>query len=334
MLERILLSAALIGTVVADESPSEVVYRSMNPCRQGGCLAAVFDKGYFFQMKDYVGAPPDGYSLWDREGKLVYQLDIIAPDGTPGHLRQDAAVDTDGSAIVPISYGGYGGKGHVKGGGIVLVNPAGKQTQFIDTELWLPAHACFALDHSIWVAGTQFDSKGDHALRQDYQLIRKYSRDGKLMGEFLPRSLFPSGLPPTESGRIQAASNRIGVLLHPGMVSNEPEWVELDLNGKLMGRWKLGPSSTGDPDAHREIYSLGQLAFTADARLFAQPHDAASKKYQMKIFDRSTSSWQSTNAVAIPPARAYLVGADGNKLAFESRSDSVQIFWVPLTSEH
>ena len=82
------------------------------------------------------------------------------------------------------------------------------------------------------------------------------------------------------------------------------------------------------------LNNRGQLAFTADARLFAQPHDAASKKYQMKIFDRSTSSWQSTNAVGIPPARAYLVGADGTKLAFESRSDSVQIFWVPLTSEH
>lgn len=334
MLKQILLSAALISVVVAEtNSPREVAYPSMDPCRQGGCLAPVFDKGYFFQMKSHTGTPPNGYALWDPLGNPVYQIDIIAPDGTPGRLRQDAAIDTDGTAILPIWYGGYGGKGHIKGAGVVVVNSSGKQIQFIDTGRFVPAHVCFAQDHSIWVAGTQYaplraGDDIDHLQRGDFQMVRKYSRDGKLIGEFLSRSLFPAGLVPVETGWMAAATDRIGVLTHPGMVSNQPEWVELDLEGKLIGRWKVGPQFVVDPITNKQVYSLGRLAFTSDARLFAQPYDAECKKYKVLIFDRATSSWQPSDAAGSQSANSNLVGADGNNLAFQRRNDSVNIVWV------
>ena len=60
-------------------------------------------------MKDGRNISPDGYSLWSPDGLQVYQIDIVAQDGTAGHLR-DVAIDTDGSAIVAMSYGGWGGK--------------------------------------------------------------------------------------------------------------------------------------------------------------------------------------------------------------------------------
>jgi hypothetical protein len=106
MLKTIILSAGLIGSVGAGETPSrDILYVGMNECPQGGCTVPIFDKGYMIQMKDYVGAPPDGLTVYDPTGIEMYQASIIAPDGTPGHLR-DAAVDTDGTVGVAMSYGG------------------------------------------------------------------------------------------------------------------------------------------------------------------------------------------------------------------------------------
>ena len=75
--------------------------------------------------------------------------------------------------------------------------------------------------------------------------MRKYSTDGKLVGAYLSRSLFPPGLPPGLDGwqtrRITVTHDRVGVEAVSGNVSNQREWVELDLQGNLMGRWRWDP---------------------------------------------------------------------------------------------
>jgi len=38
---------------------------------------------------------------------------------------------------------------------------------------------------------------------------------------------------------MQAASDRIGMMTYPGLIGNNPTWVELDLQGKLLGRWEV-----------------------------------------------------------------------------------------------
>jgi hypothetical protein len=172
-------------------------------------------------------------------------INIVAPDGTSAHVS-DVAVDRDGTAAAAMWYGGYGGNGHVAGGGITVIDPSGKQLLFIASDRWLPDHPGFGPDHSIWVSGTQFEPVRDgdpldHVSRADYRLLRKYSPGGKLLGEFLPRSSFPPGLDPAgagamQVGAIQAANDRIGVVMYPGKVANFPEWIEVDLDGELIGR--------------------------------------------------------------------------------------------------
>jgi len=337
MLQKVLLCTALVGAVCGQgRSSGPVTYASMDPCRQGGCASTIFDKGYFFQVNS-VSAPPTGYALWGPDGNFRYQTSVLAPDGTSAHLR-DWAIDEDGTVIVTMSYGGYGGNGHVKGGGIVMLSPSGMQTQFIDTSRWLPAFASFGPDHSIWVTGTQFaplreGDPRDHISSADYRMLRKYSRDGKLLGEFAPRSWYPAGLEPFDSGLpwVRAATDRIAVLAHPGKTANQPELVEFDLDGKLIGRWKLGPEIIGDPDTRNATYILGQLVFTSDGRLFAQPYDGT-KPHHLAVFDRATSSWMK---IAMPkniPSRSSLVGAMGDALAFENRTENVELFLTPVGS--
>ena len=306
----------------------------MDPCYHGGCLSPKFDNGYFIQLNDYRGGmAPDGYQLWAPDGSLLYHIKIVAPDGTSAQVR-DVAVDRDGTAVAAMWYGGYGGKGRVAGGGITVVDPSGKQRLFIATDRWIPKHPGFGSDHSIWVSGTQLDplrdgDAWDHVSR-DYQLLRKYSGEGKLLGEFLPRSSFPPGLPPAEGlGWILAANDRIGAIMYPGQVAMFPEWVEFGLDGALIGRWRLGPDSTFDPTTHNVTWQRDSLAFTTDGRLFTQSDDWTTKSHQIIIFDRSTSSWQSADPVLKVPPGSYLVGTDGNNLAFERRSGALRIRRAP-----
>jgi len=319
-----LSTAALIGSALAaDVAGSAVTYALANNCAQGECLMSNFDKGYLFQLDESGNNPSNGITVFDPKGGLAYHINVTAPDGSPGDLAETAAADTDGTVLLPISYGGIG---HFKGG-IVELNQYGKQVRFIDTGRFLPKAACFAPDHSIWVMGWRGDGK----------LVQKYSSDGKLIGSFLPRSLFPPGLPPAGSGIgwMRPSHDRIGLMVYPGQVSNNPEWIELDLEGNLMGQWKLGPRFTADPVTHNMTYSLRGFAFTSDGRLFAEtgtcPTDPAICSSQLMLLDRDTSTWKAADNNPIDRFH-HLLAADGNDLVLWDRSQSntggVQLQWV------
>src|ERR1700674_3247397 len=102
-------------------------------------------------------------------------------------------------------------------------------------------------DHSLWAFGWQRDADREWGfVAKDYQSVRKYSMDGKEIGTYLPRSLFPPGLPPGIEGwqerRITITSDRAGMEATSGTLGSQREWVELGLNGEVLGRWKLDPS--------------------------------------------------------------------------------------------
>jgi len=323
-------AALLWCAVAADNSPRAVNYTLADDCPRGGCQVPAFDKGYLFQHKPTANYPADGLSVFDPSGRLMYQVDITAPDGSAGHLLVTSAdaANADGKVLLPISYGGWGGNGHVKGGGVVVLSPEGKQVRFVATGRFLPQAACFGPDDSIWVMGTQYaplregDSM-DHVERGYYNLVRKFSSDGKPLGSFLPRSLFPKGLSPAASlGWMRASKNRIGMMTRPGQSSNNPEWVELDLDGNLVGRWKVGAATEADPDTHRIVYQLLGFAFTSDGQLYAQRKacaTAAKCTNQAVMLDRETSSWKPVEGTQTDQVR-FLMGADGNDLVFYDRS--------------
>ena len=319
MLGRILWSSVLIGAIFAADPSREVVYSGLARC--GGCVSSTFDKGYVFQMIDAGHAPSTGLSVYTPQGRLAFQVNVKAPDGTPAYLNQQGmAADTDGTVILSMWWGGYGGFSPVKGGGVVVLDTTGTQVQFIDTARYIPSAVCFAPDHSIWMIGTQFGPKDGDVRGADYPMVRHYARDGRQIGAFLSRLSFPPGLTPGGSGIswMRAASDRVGIMTYPGMVSDTPTWVELDFQGKEIGRWKTGKSNQGN----------GGWAYTSDARLFSWPYDIETKTRSMAVFDKATSSWQPFSG----GLNAQLMGADGTDLVFLGKSPGtgVQLVWMPV----
>ena len=53
----------------------------------------------------------------------------------------------------------------------------------------------------------------------------------------------------------EASHDRIGLMVYPGQIANNPEWIELDLEGNLMGHWKLGPRFTADPVTQNDLFT-------------------------------------------------------------------------------
>jgi hypothetical protein len=134
------------------------------------------------------------------------------------------------------------------------------------------------------------------------------------------------GLEPGGGGLsfMRTAGDRIGMMTYPGMVGDNPTWVELDFEGKLIGQWSLR-SDFGIDRGY-----AGAYAYTADGRLYAQAFSAGVQQQTLWIYNRATSSW---NAASGPDLRSFLMGSDGNSLVFRSAGASsavgIPLVWFP-----
>ncbi|MGA2030610.1 MAG: hypothetical protein ABSG87_11125 [Verrucomicrobiota bacterium] len=259
-------------------------------------MVPAFYQGYFYLIGN-EGA--DSVTIFAPDGHLAMAFAEAA-----GHPRA-IAVDTDGT--VAVAWGDWDPK---KGGGIDFRDSSGSVTRTIKTGLYLPHHLAFAEDHSLWSFGCEMDAASVHGNpKHEYQTVRKYGPDGKEAGAYLPRSLFPTGLEPASQGfqwnSITVAHDRIGLWAVSGTRGSQTEWVELDLNGNLTGRWRL------------DQFGLNpKLALTRDGSFFVQVWDDQTRTHQFYTLDRASSEWR---AVDTAPS-GWLEGADGDALVFRDGS--------------
>ena len=299
------LSLALLLPALAAEDSVRKTVHSTKDFGQRVALPAL-DKGHLL----FVGQPLDeNVSLYAPDGRKVFEATVRTPAGSSiGPM--DAALDTDGTVAV--------GAGNFYGGAIVLLDASGKQIRFTSTGRYMPARICFDQEHTIWAFGSQRDLvKNDSEDREDYFMVRRFSKDGKELGSFLLRSGFPGWANPFGAHRglwqVRAADGKIGALAYPGHEGYQPEWVELDLAGNLIGRWNLGP----------RLY--GGRAYTADGRLYARKLDEK-KRARLFLFDRTSSSWIPVDD-DLTVAPGLLLGADGNDLVF-AEDYGLKLSWV------
>jgi hypothetical protein len=194
-----------------------------------------------------------GYIYWaGREPLRIYAPDghqmpvFPASKGTP----QAIAVDINGALAVAWTAPSTGG--------VDLYDSSGALVRTIQTGLYLPAFLSFAEDHCLWTLGWQVIGRPYNPARDDYMIVRKFLPNGQQAGAYLPRSQFPDGLEPgdetwRQTNCITLSHDRAGLFVNSGMNSNKTEWVEIDLDGNLRGRWRLD-----------QFVNELRIAFTAD----------------------------------------------------------------------
>ena len=253
--------------------------------------------------------------VYDREGFRMFQADIRNAAGLPVVRVLSTAIDSDervvATVIVTLPQGGYGGV-------LVWFDRSGKQTHTTQTGSFKPMQVCFDQNDELWVFGSDESERAPN--EKEYSPIRKYSRSGDEQGRFLSRSTFPGWAPPFDivNGfhRVQAARGRIGALLYPFHAGLQPQWIEIGLQGKLLGRWMVGKHDGG-------------LAYTEEGRLFKKT--LGSRAPQLAELERSSGKWLSVEYPAEIPGQNFrnglLLGADRNQLVF-SDWHAGQLLWV------
>jgi hypothetical protein len=263
-------------------------------------LVPAFYNGYL-----YSRTPANVLTLFAPDGRQMLTLPL---KGGSNISVLSAAVDSDTTVAVAWS--------DEHKAGIEIRDWLGNQIRSIDAGTFVPAHISFGEDHTIWSLGWQRDAAGGE--EKDYPLVRRYAQEGGEIGAYLPRSLFPPGLCPAcewQRRQITVTGDRVGIQLVLGRADNQyqMEWVELDLNGRLTGRWKLDPDNlfpgvvlTSDNQAyvHRSAQSINPWAFS------------------LWRLNRAAAAWERVNA-----PEGHLYGADGDKLVFAHWDYQVHLSW-------
>ncbi len=308
MLKLVVVVTLSLWSASAAQEPARTVTFGRD---YGSRTLPVFDKGYLLFTNE-----PSGIEVWGRDGRLVFQTILTSP---PAARVMSLAVDSDGTVAVGVA---YPGAPHGYIGGIAMLDRSGKELRFVETDRYLPSHVCFDAKHALWTFGWQRDMvQNSTADSQDYFLFRKYSVDGKQLGAYALRSLFPSpGLEPGHlSGglwRLRSSDDRIGAIAYSGRTSEIPEWIEVGLDGGLIGHWKLGPNHGGG------------MAFTSRNGLCRQVNVGG----RIDCFDRVAQAWKTLGSTSANDENGrplgILLGADGEYLVFGKEYGGLRLSWV------
>jgi hypothetical protein len=283
---KLLLSAALlVGSAFAASAPvSEVVSECVTTPKGPGCRS--IDGGYVMQFSQRDNPV---VKVYGPDGRFRVDLTVaLAKAPIPGVY--DVAVDSDGSFVVAA---GSSTTAKDSARGVVFFGASGTQTSVIDTGTWEPWHVTIAPDHSIWVMGHE------GGFRRDYNLVRRYSRAGELLGSFVPRTAFGKAVEAGEffqAAGIQAAGDKIAMAIASD-VGAPLEVILLDAQGNTLGRMQ---SPAG---------FLGGWGFTSDGKVYAGFRD---KLWRLDVM-------LGTSHEVDDPAPGYgLAGANGKDLVFQN----------------
>jgi hypothetical protein len=294
VLRLFLLFSALAGQTIFAADVRDVTYQGdLGPLN----IEPTFDKGYLLV---YEYGP--GVAVYGPDGSLKFHAVVNVP-GVEHVVIVNAAADVDGTLVAAVE---YTQKDHR--GGLALFDPDGGKKEFFDTGEYRPTQVDFGPDHTVWTIGwigatTESDPP-------DYSVLRNYSRTGKLLGDFLPRSTFdrehdPVG-PVIGGWQLRVTSKRVGAVFYASSVRKSGEtrrdaiqWVELDLKGNIIGRWNPPPKHI--------------CAFTDDGDVYAKDPGGIS------VLDRTSGTWRH-----VPGVSTRLIGADGDSLVYMISNDTLR----------
>ena len=142
----------------------------------------------------------------------------------------------------------------------------------------------------------------------NFELFRKYNREGELLVKRFRKSEFPGRLAPWDGSSLYAAAEKFGAF-----IQSTGEWIEFSYDGGLRGRWKP-PKLNGGPS---------QIVFPPSGGL----HALSGWLYR---FDPATEKWKRVPGFPPPHPKVFL-GPDGRHLVFlDNAPYPPQLIWRPL----
>jgi hypothetical protein len=169
-------------------------------------------------------------SRWDTSGRQLPDVNISMPN-VARTIVSDAAVHPKSGIVLALTAVSENNRGAPL---LLWADQSGKVVRAVETSPFAANRIVFSEDGTLWTFGREFDA----GLRDvpEYNVIRRYDQTGKLIGSTLPRSSFAGKMAPHITSHLVSSGNKVGILS-----LTKGEWIELDLQGKLLGRWKINP---------------------------------------------------------------------------------------------
>jgi hypothetical protein len=185
---------------------------------------------------------------------------------------------------------------------IARISLDGTNSVITRDSIYMPRKIAFAPDGSLWTSGVERKGPGDAGV------FRRYDRSGKILGAFVPKSMFPDILVLFDhTGCLMASNDRVAWYSSRGS-----RYIEMSLQGNLLTDIAIDPPS--DPF---NGYGMG-LTYNGDVFISAA-HSAVAAGgsrvtiWTIYILDRSTRTWRpvferSTDG----PDFGHIYGVDSN----------------------
>ncbi len=311
LLCRIVTSAAAASVLLTTSAIAEELAKPEREIKLddvgGGRLVVIpkWDNGFFVRFEIPDGGTTPAVYLQDADGKDLTKAVVSMPDAVENALS-DVAVSPQGELAVAGGASWPGGRGT---GYILFLDKTGKALQLLRTAPFSPLRICFGADGTVWAIGWELDASGMELA--EYNILRHYGRDGKVIHSAIPRSLFslPGHLGPVSQSYLTASGDRIGIYS-----DRTREWIEVSATtGALVRRWAgpdLGPKS-------RVVGAF--LTNSGFAYVSAENRDTQVRT-ALKL-DRYTGTWADVKNIS-----HRIVGTDGESV-LELFAHS-QIRWV------
>jgi hypothetical protein len=299
----------LVASLWAQVTPRQSVYA--NAVTLGGQAVPLFDKGYLIYLHR-----PNRLQVFRPDTKLAYELDVPCPAGA--NTCSVAGVGVSATGTVALGIGFRALQGYASG--IRWLDGNGKEIRFVSTERYVPVQLAFDRNGDLWAMGWTRDLwLNDRSSEEPYPVVRKYSAEGKLLGEFLPTTLWTLKHGPSLGGRgywtMYSGGDRVGALFNDGFANATPEWIEWDLSGRMLSRTSL-----------RGVQPIGR-GFASDGRLYGQFRAGAGT--ELRVLDTQSGIWKPVRTNLPERTSAFLLGANGKDLVYRlNQSGHVQLIWA------
>jgi len=244
---------------------------------------------------------------YGSNGQLVTQERIALP-GVDRFAIKDLTAAADGTMAVTGT--AWGGEGLVSV--IVWIDRAGHLLRAVRTTPFAPFRVVFDREGMLWAVGRVHDADSREA--PDYDLLRRYDPQGRLIQTLLPRSGFPrGGKHPAFESFLVTAPDRVGLYC-----VTAGEWIEVSLRGELLGRWRA-PRAVPDT-------GITGAALTSSGALYvsAQRMGPTQEEIQLLRLDKRSGELVPAVEIATPLGPAPLVlSSDGNSVIYYHKPGQV-----------
>jgi hypothetical protein len=280
-----------------------------------------FQNGYFAAYDPPTVLLPQVY-LHSRAGVQLMQAQIAVPGAYREAIR-DVSISSTG--IVAVA-----GKAYTNDGAqawfIAWVDPNGVTQRVVRTSPFSADRICLAQDGSLWAAGVQVtpDFKNE---KDEYDVLRHYDSEGRLLQSVLPRSSFTRGvvhnsIAPGEHGYLLATGDHIAYYGPTAL-----EWDEISASGSVLRRTLALKAVAGPLRGPVKAFGAAVLA-SGRAYIGAHERDSSGKEFSsIYRFDPATGGWAAVDTSQVGKV-AEIIGSDGDELViYKSAAD---ISWVKV----